>query len=260
MNLLDELAAAKARGAVVVDDSIPGQGFSEDDTYDPLYDNPAVKDMEKRYEDASGNPPAEIDELTKQFRESNTNAVRKFRFTHQDDYMGWVPGRILWLGDFLAMLQTIRPDAFYAEYSYMGLRGLGFIENGKPQYSGTSVANGNFPEWSQLRVDARGLPTTERYRGWRTVLLALINKGFITLEQSDKVFGKPTGPRSRPWYRTLFSIRNGRCAECGQGICECADGYDYLRADNYAYEIPLDVAAGRRQVIDKPEESRIWTP
>ena len=273
----DLLKEAKARGAVIVDDSQPGSGFTDDLADDVAcvsgragtpeqqmrYDDPAVEEMEKRAREAADymahHCPTEIDEATKQAREDNMNAVRKYRFTHQEDYVDWVPGRILWLGDFLSMLQQIRPDAFYAEYAIQGRRGIGFIINGKPEYSGVSIGNGNCPEWSQLRVDARGLPLSEKYRGWRTVLLALIKRDIITVEQCDAVFGKPTGPRSRPWYRTLFSIRNGRCPECGHKICDCSDGWDYLRSDAYAYEVPADVAKGNRQVVDTSEH-RIWMP
>src|ERR1700733_1129679 len=224
------LQEARARGAVIINENEPGSGFADDLADDVAciggkagtpeqqmrYDDPAVMEMQKRAEDAaaylSNHAPAEIDEATRKMHEDNVNAVRKFRFTHQEYYTEWVPGKILWIGDFLTMLQKIRPDAFYAEYSIMGLRGLGFMENDKPVYSGAAVSNGNMPEYSQLRVDSRGLPTKEKYRGWRTVLLCLIKKDIITVEQSDAVFGKPSGPRSRPWYRTLFAIRNGRCA------------------------------------------------
>ena len=261
----DLLKEAIARGATIVDDSRPGQGFAEDDTHDPRYDDPAVAELEKRAEDAREfllhHAPSDVDEETRRLRESNVNAVRRFRLTHQEDYVDWVPGKILWLGDFLCMLQKIRPDAFYAEYSYLGLRGLGFVVNGKPEYSGVSVANGNMPEWSQLRVDARGLPLSERFRGWRTVLLGLIQRGYITVDQCNAVFGSPGGPRSRPWYRTLYAIRNGRCAECGCEACECPDGWDYLRADNYAYEVPADVTAGKQQIMEpRTKDSVIFLP
>lgn len=146
-----------------------------------------------------------------------------------------------------------------AEFSYMGLRGIGFVIGGMAQYSGVSIANGNMPEWTKLRLDRWGVPTSEQYRGWRAVLLGLIQRGHITETQANETFGKPSGPRSRPWYRTLFAIRNNRCAECGKEHCECSDGWDYLRADNYSYEIPKAIERGQRQEIDSSERL-IWTP
>jgi hypothetical protein len=168
-----------------------------------------------------------------------------------------VPGRILHLGVFLGILQGIRPDAFVAEHQIMGLQGLGFIQGGVPAYSGTSVQT-VMPEFSQLKVDIHGLPVREKFRGWRTVLLACIKAGFITEQQCDQAFGKPLGPRSKPWNRELWSIRNGKCGECRKDVCDCADKYDMLRADNYQYDIPDQVKAGRQQQIVPPSECRIY--
>jgi hypothetical protein len=251
-------AELRARGAILVDDSKPGTGFTEDVTDLPGADSPEVQDVARRAQEVK--TPEALQEATQEALETNTDAVRKFRFTHQDELTDWIPGRILWLGDFLDMLQTIRPDAFYAEYSYMGLRGLGFVDAGVPFYSGTSVMNGNMPEWSKLRTDHHRLPKNEAYRGWRTVLLALIQKDIITLEQSDQVFGEAAGPRSKPWYRALYGMRNHKCFECQQTLCECLDKWDYLRADAYQYAIPEDIQAGKRQQIQQRSESRIWTP
>jgi hypothetical protein len=245
---------AKARGATIVRDDIPGQGFAEDDTHDPRYDDPEVLDCEKRAQDAK--LIDEVNEETLRLREESTNAVRKFRFNHQQDFVQWIPGRILNIGEFLGLLQKIRPDAFVAERQILGLQGLGFVQDGKPKYSGTSVQTA-MPEWSQLKVDIHGLPTRERYRGWRTVLLACIKGDFITEAQCDLVFGKPNSFRSEPWYRQLWEIRNGKCGVCRKVACDCKDRFDFLRADKYQYEIPQDVMSGKQQRL---EESRIWTP
>lgn len=236
----------KSRGAIIVDDSQPGSGFDDDVADDPRYDDPAVSDAEKRAEDAK--PSEGLQEAIQEAREINTNAVRVYRFRHQEEYTQWVPGKILNIRDFLRKLQQLRPDAFVAEHQVLGLRGLGFIVDGQPTYSGTSVQD-VAPEWSQLRVDVHGLPKNEKYRGWRTVLLTLIKRKFITEEQCDLVFGKPTGPRARPWLRSLWEIRNGKCGECRQEVCDCGDRWDYLRADAYQYSIPSGVSSGKQQQL-----------
>lgn len=242
------------RGAIAVNDEVPGQGFQEDDTHDPRYDDPEVVDCEKRAEDAQ--ITEQVNEETQRMHEENANAVRNQRLPNQDDYLDWVPGRILNLGDFMALLQKIRPDAFVAEYQIMGLRGLGFIQDGKAIYSGTSLQDTSV-EWSQLRLTRWNTAYNERYRGWRTVLLNCINKGFITVEQCDETFGKPTGPRSKPWYRELWRIRNDKCGVCMKAPCICTNRYDFLRSDKNQYTIPDSVAQGKQQRL---EESRIWTP
>lgn len=252
---------ALARGAIEIDPLAPSQGFDDEPMFSDL--SPELEKQVAEAEDKakSAKPSEIIQELTEQARSENIDSSRKYRFLHQSDYdeSSWHKGRVLWLGKFLCELQKIRPDAFYAENSYMGLRGLGFIQNGNPIYSGVSVANGNMPEWELLRVDDRGMPKSSKYRGWRTVLLACIKGEFITEDQCDEVFGKPIGDRSRPWYRELFIIRNSRCPECEKQVCICTDHWDYLRADNHAYDVPPDVQAGRRQIVE-PEPSRIYVP
>jgi hypothetical protein len=277
------LKEAKARGAFIVDDAAPTQGFKEDDAnvacigddyvkydYQLRYDDQAVLDMEKRAKDASAHIPEEIVEATVAAQEENADAVRVYRMRFQQDFKNWDKGRVIWIGDFLGMLQTIRPDAFLAETSFMGLRGIGFVgahdvkqEDGTSKieegayYSGVSYMNGNAPEWTKVAIDAHQLPTHEVYRGWRAVLLALIKKGIISEKQCDEVFGKPSaGPRSKGWHRGLWEVRNGKCGECRKETCDCADRFDFLRSDNYAYPIPEGIAKGQRQQVEPREAER----
>jgi len=269
MNQDDQIKAARARGAIVVDDNEPGSGFEDevDSTTACVgglagtperqmrYDDPEVLDIQKRVEDAK--PIAEIDELTQQALESNTDAVRKYRFSFQQEYLDWVPGRILHIGEFLGLLQKIRPDAFVATHQFNGLRGLGFVE-GEAVYSGMGIMD-VAPEWSQLRLDRHQNPLNLKYRGWRDVLLNCIRKDFISEAQCDAVFGKPSGPRSRPWFRQLYSIRNNSCGECHKRFCECgySTAWERLRADNYAFDVPEEINQGKRQEV---YESRIYVP
>ena len=247
--------------AINIDDPNWIRGFEEEPLEAEL--SPQLErelaEMKDRAKNAKLNPG--LVEASEEIKEGNTNAVRKWQFNHQADFTeeAWNAGRIMWIGEFLCELQKIRPDAFYSEVSIRGLRGVGFVENGVPTYSGVGVANGNMPEWELLRTDEHGVPTTSKYRGWRTVLLACIKRGFITAEAVHKVFGRPVGERSRPWYRDIFTIQNGYCPECGQAACECKNRWDYLRAENYAYETPQEILQGKRQAVS-PEPSRIICP
>jgi len=65
-------------------------------------------------------------------------------------------------------------------------------------------------EWSLLRLDDHKLPIGEAHRGWRTVLSQLILKGVLTEEKAHLIFGKPSGPQSLKYRRTLHDFRNGR--------------------------------------------------
>jgi hypothetical protein len=66
-------------------------------------------------------------------------------------------------------------------------------------------------EWSVLRLDHRGLPNGEAFRGWRTVEVQLIEKGIISEAKANEIFGHPTdGVASRRFRRSLYWYRNRR--------------------------------------------------
>lgn len=66
-------------------------------------------------------------------------------------------------------------------------------------------------EWSILRLDKRGLPAGESFRGWRTVLSQLILKGIISEQKAHEIFSRPVdGPVSRRYRQTLYWFRNRR--------------------------------------------------
>ena len=66
-------------------------------------------------------------------------------------------------------------------------------------------------EWSVLRLDKRGLASGEAYRGWRTVESQLVEKGIISEDKANLIFGKPVdGDVSRRFRRNMFWFRNRR--------------------------------------------------
>lgn len=71
------------------------------------------------------------------------------------------------------------------------------------------VTYGYMPELSMMNFDHHGAPLAERRRGWRTVLLQLILKGYLTEDKANKVFGKPdVTPQYHRYNSTLQSFRN----------------------------------------------------
>ena len=65
-------------------------------------------------------------------------------------------------------------------------------------------------EWMVMKFDEYGVPTTPKYLGWRTALLALIKQGIITENEAHQAFPLGLGPAGA-WYREqLFMIRNER--------------------------------------------------
>lgn len=64
-------------------------------------------------------------------------------------------------------------------------------------------------EWTLMRFDEYGCPTTERYHGWRTALLALILRGVLTEAEAHRAFGAPdSGPAGDFYRQQLFEHRN----------------------------------------------------
>lgn len=65
------------------------------------------------------------------------------------------------------------------------------------------------PEWSLMYFDQWDVPTQERYRGWRTALLALITHDVLTEAEVDKAFGPVVENEASELYRdTLQQFRN----------------------------------------------------
>lgn len=64
------------------------------------------------------------------------------------------------------------------------------------------------PEWSLMHFDEFAVPIREKYRGWRTALLALILRDVITEDEVDRAFGPVVENHASELYReTLQSYR-----------------------------------------------------
>lgn len=74
-------------------------------------------------------------------------------------------------------------------------------ESGLRYVSGFYIDN-RLPEYSSVTTDQFGVAHKE-IRGWRTVLLALINAGALSREKVDLTFGPAAGQRDLLWYRSL---------------------------------------------------------
>jgi hypothetical protein len=65
-------------------------------------------------------------------------------------------------------------------------------------------------EWMVMKFDEFGVPTTPRFIGWRTALLALIRNGAITEQEAHRAFPVGTGPEAT-WYRQqIFEFQERR--------------------------------------------------
>lgn len=64
-------------------------------------------------------------------------------------------------------------------------------------------------EWSVLKTDRYGKPMGEAFRGWRTVLVQLVEKEILTEYQINKIFGEASkNPVFNRYHQSLWEARN----------------------------------------------------
>lgn len=69
------------------------------------------------------------------------------------------------------------------------------------------------PEWSLMYFDQMDIPVRERYRGWRTAILALITNDVLTEDEVDRAFGPVVLNEASELYREQlqqYRERKGR--------------------------------------------------
>ena len=66
-------------------------------------------------------------------------------------------------------------------------------------------------EWSVLKMDTYGKPIGEAFRGWRTVIIQLIEKEILTEFKAHQIFGEPSQNRVfQRYHESLWEARNHR--------------------------------------------------
>ncbi len=161
---------------------------------------------------------ANLEELCRQ-KEMSKEMVKEYRFYNQEDLLDTPSrkGRVLNCLEFLKMLETIRP-AYLSANIRRGLTGLAVyhpkdiqtadgVKRVDWQYV-CGVQVGFMWEYSVVWLDAHNLPLNEKWRGWRTVLLRLIQQGHVTEKQALEVFGEPTPAGAKRYQEQLYYWRN----------------------------------------------------
>lgn len=146
--------------------------------------------------------------------ELSCDAVKSYRWDKQDELVTEKDreGKILNCLEFMRRLNKIVRCGFGNPEACKGLIGITCfkptMDGGRWTYAGP-IQVGYMHEYSTIWLDAHKLPLNEKWRGWRTVLLRLIQGGFITEQQAHKEFGEPiTGPVSRRYRDQLYHLRN----------------------------------------------------
>lgn len=159
-----------------------------------------------------------VEEYYKWF-ETNRNSRKENRLPDQDELKVKREGRILHMNDFLAKLRSAGLNCWYTNKGGMA-RTLGlFISHeglklgcshlpGAPHYVGF-VQVPYMQEFEELHFDRYDVPLGSKRRGWRTILLRLIEQEMLTEAGAHEVFGEPLGSVvSRRYLSYLKFLRN----------------------------------------------------
>lgn len=92
------------------------------------------------------------------------------------------------------------------ENRYLGLM-VQKSEGSAPQYA-CWVQQGWMPEFEMINFDSHGVPLNSKHRGWRTVLMQLIMKGFLEEAVATRVFGEAVGSAATRYNLFLYQWRN----------------------------------------------------
>lgn len=160
---------------------------------------------------------AQMEDLTAELKEANTDRVSGYRWNNQEElgeeHEAERMGKAMHANELMQGLKACGLECGLRktkQRQMMGLDGVVKI-NGVMQVQYLCwVQVPWMPEYSVMYFDEHKLPLNEKYRGWRTVLLQLVQQGAITEADSSRVFGEPTGHMvSRRFKQQMYAIRNG---------------------------------------------------
>lgn len=161
-----------------------------------------------RYE---GKSSTETEEKLAELREENTAMVSEYRWLHLSEYANEGPriGRIIHSSKFITILRKeLGLHCWYTAHPLPGRLTLLVSRNGsQPREVGCWLQGGFMTEYSVANFDSHDLPTNEKYRGYRTVLMQLALKGFLLEKDIRRVFGPARGPAQSRYNIFMFSLR-----------------------------------------------------
>ena len=174
--------------------------------------SPELEEAVKRYEErrhAKASQQAE-EELARQ-KELSDAIAGNYKWVRKEDYdyIGPKIGHIMHSSTFTNKLRKeCGLECWYSPHP-LPKRVTLLIkrEYQEPEFA-CWVQEGFMPEHSILRFDDHGVVLDERMRGWRTCLLQILLKDFLTEEKSKEVFGVPEGPASKNYNSLLYEVRN----------------------------------------------------
>ena len=155
-----------------------------------------------------------VQESFAEHKEISDTMASKYQMEDQDDLTNRPARMVNPMGtrDFIQKLRTNGIKCFSVDNQFppgtVALWCLPPKQNQKARY----VCYLQIPamyEWSVLRLDRHNMPVGEAFRGWRTVIIQLIEKEILTEYTAHKIFGKPSdSPVFNRYHQSLWEVRN----------------------------------------------------
>jgi hypothetical protein len=141
--------------------------------------------------------------------EQNVANRQEYHWPNQEELKQQRTGRILHMNEFITKLKAAGLNCWYSDKGGMAKTlGLYVSVNDKTKYIGF-VQVPFMQEYEELYFDRYNVPLGPKRRGWRTILLKLIENRILTEAKAHQAFGEPqTGHVSRRYREYLKHIRN----------------------------------------------------
>lgn len=149
---------------------------------------------------------------------NNSEAVREQRWEDQESYKNHAArvGKPMGHVEFFDKLKKLTGNSIYYEQGAFesDLAVYQMYGTPQPKLNGRQFEylfycnKGTMPEYSLYEFDeVRDVPKRELLRGWRAILLKLIQRGTISEDDAHRIFGKPSGEGSYIYSRELYRLR-----------------------------------------------------
>ena len=171
----------------------------------------AVAEYAERCYEADQSSSENKEELHRQ-KEMSDELSKEYQWIKPEEYadFGARIGVVMTHAEFITKLRQAGLHCWYTQHPQAQKATLLVqTHSSLPPEVACWVQIGQMPELSIMRFDDHGVPLDERRRGWRTPLLQLILKGYITEEKANKTFGRPKEtPQFHRYNSTLKAFRD----------------------------------------------------
>jgi hypothetical protein len=176
--------------------------------------DPKLEDEIKRYSEHVHEKSSQQneEELCRQ-KELTAEVVKDYRWLDPADYADEEArkGKVMHSSEFIKKLrEECDLNCWYRDHPHQDKLTLLVQRKDKNAYPEVAcwVQSGFTTEFTIMRFDERGVPLNEKYRGWRTCLMQILLKGFLSEAVIEKVFGKAIGPAAFKYNSLFYEARN----------------------------------------------------